>query len=360
MNDQDQEHEEDYFDRLPDALLLLIFNKLIDARSLLRCLAVNRRFASLIPHSDAVFLAIPRPLLDHKGKSALRRHSPQSSLRYFFRKFVFTPIRFLRRAIARSSPPPSSGFGDWYHWPSAALREFGGIKFVHMELPCCGGEIGSDHGGDPLLKWKAEFGTELKSCVVLGASSLRRRSIAPSNSDAKETGEERVDAESESDIGDEELKLRIVWTISALIAASMRHYFVKQMVSDFPMLQSVVITDSTKQGRLCMREKQLTELRESMKSSDSIQSRVERTVIPDLNMKMWHVPVLDLPASGFVMTAATLIVIRPTAAGTDLEGLDTMGDDFDAEEEEKLGAYGEAVKKMMKLKRNYVLEVNSF
>lgn len=358
--EEEEEGEEDYFDLLPDAILHLIFNKLIDARSLIRCLAVSKRFASLISQSDTVFLAIPRPLLDSRRKSRVGRRSPPNSMiRFLFRKFVFTPFRFFRRVVARTSPP-SSGFGDWYYWPSVALKELRGIKFVHMELPCCGDEIGSNHGGGPLLKWKAEFGAELKSCVVLGASSFRRKSIVQSDSEAKETEEEHVESESESEMGDEELKLRIVWTISSLIAASMRHYLVKQMVADFPTLQSVLITDSTKQGRLSMEDEQLTELRDSMKSSTSIRPPVERTVIPDLNMKMWHVPVLDLPASGFVMTAATLVVIRPSAAGMALDGLDKMGDDFDAEEGEKLGAYGEAVRKLMKLKRNYALEVNSF
>lgn len=359
QGDEEEEEEEDYFDLLPDAILHLIFNKMIDARSLIRCLAVSKRFASLISQSDTVFLAIPRPVLDSKGKSRIfmsGRSPANSTIRFLLRKLVITPFRFIRRVISsRTSPESSSGFGDWYYWPSVALKELRGIKFVHVELPCCGDEIGSSLDGGPLLKWKAEFGTELNSCVVLGASSLRRKSIRHSDSDAEER---ELEPESESEMGDEDLKLRIVWTISSLIAASMRHYLVKQMITDFPMLQSVVITDSTKQGRLHMEEKQVTELKTSMKTSNSNR---ERTVIPDLNMKMWHVPVLDLPASGYVMTAATLVVIRPSAAsGTDLDGLGRMGDDFDAEEGEKLGAYGEAVRKLMKFKRNYALEVNSF
>lgn len=363
IQDREEEHvEQDFFDLLPDAILHQIFTKLIDARSLIRCLAVSKRFASLISQSDAVFLAIPRLLFDSKHKSRITPRSlSNSTIRFFFRKFLFTPFRLIRRLITRTSKS-SSGFGDWYYWPSVALKEFKGIKFVHMELPCCGDEIGSNHGGGAVLKWKAEFGAELKSCVVLGASSLRRKSIVESELEVKETEENRLEVESESEMGDEELKLRIVWTISSLIAASMRHYLVKQMVNDFPLLQTVLITDSTKQGRLCMEEKQVMELRESMKSSSSssIGASVERTVIPDLKMKMWHVPVLDLPAAGFVMTAATLVVIRPSGGGMGLDGLDSIGDDFDGEEEEKLGVYGEAVRKLLKLKRNYALEVNSF
>ncbi|XP_038878549.1 F-box protein At4g18380-like isoform X2 [Benincasa hispida] len=356
---QEQHVDQDLFDLLPDAILHLIFTKLTDAPSLIRCLTVSKRFASLTSQSDSVFLAIPRLLLDSKSKSRITRTSQSSStIRFFVRRFLFTPFRLIRRLIARTSQS-SSGFSEWYYWPSVALKELKGIKFVHMELPCCGDEIGSNHNGGALLKWKAEFGSELKSCVVLGASSLRRKSIVESDLEVKETEENRLDLDSESEMGDEELKLRIIWTISSLIAASMRHYLVKQMVNDFPLLKTVLITDSTKQGRLCMEEKEVMELRESMKSSLSSSigaSSVQRTVIPDLKMEMWHVPVLDLPAAGFVMTAATLVVIRPSGGGIGLDGLDSIGDEFDDEEREKLGVYGEAVRKLMKLKRNYALE----
>ncbi|KAJ0451358.1 putative F-box domain-containing protein [Helianthus annuus] len=44
----------DWFDSLPDSLLLLIFNKIGDVKALGRCCAVSRRFHSLIPLVDNV------------------------------------------------------------------------------------------------------------------------------------------------------------------------------------------------------------------------------------------------------------------------------------------------------------------
>ncbi|XP_008450369.2 F-box protein At4g18380-like [Cucumis melo] len=350
-----QNQQQDFFDLLPDSILHLIFTKLTHAPSLIRCLTVSKRFASLISQSDSVFLSIPPLLLIPNPKS---RTTPPS-LRFFFRKFLFNPFRFIRRLITHTSQS-TSRFSDWYYWPSVALKELKGLKSLHIELPCCGDEIGSNHNGGALLKWKAEFGSQLKTCVVLGASSLRRKSVVESESSEvkAETEENRLHSESESEMGDGELKSRIVWTISSLIAASMRHYLVKQMVNDFPLLKTVLITDSAKQGRLCMEEEEVMELRESMKLSSS--SCVERSVIPDLKMKMWYVPVLDLAAAGFVMTAATLVVIKPSGGGMGLDGLERIGDEFDSEDGEKFGVYGEAVRKLMKLKRNYALEVNSF
>lgn len=61
----------------------------------------------------------------------------------------------------------------------------------------------------------------------------------------------------------DELKLRVMWMISSLFAASARHCFLKQFVdnNDHKMLRSVVIADASKQGRLWMRQELLEELR---------------------------------------------------------------------------------------------------
>ncbi|RVW54225.1 hypothetical protein CK203_080119 [Vitis vinifera] len=56
-----------------------------------------------------------------------------------------------------------------------------------------------------------------------------------------------------------------------------------------------------------MGEEQFKELRRSMNPT----APVERTMFPAVRVKLWHVPVLELPASGRVMNGATLIVIRP-------------------------------------------------
>ncbi|BFG35744.1 hypothetical protein CerSpe_220180 [Prunus speciosa] len=46
------------------------------------------------------------------------------------------------------------------------------------------------------------------------------------------------------------LKLRVVWTISSLIAASARHYLLQPIISEHKMLDSLVLTDADGQGVL--------------------------------------------------------------------------------------------------------------
>ena len=40
------------------------------------------------------------------------------------------------------------------------------------------------------------------------------------------------------------LKLRVVWTISSLIAASARHFLLQNIISEHPTLENLILTDT--------------------------------------------------------------------------------------------------------------------
>ncbi|KHN06964.1 F-box protein [Glycine soja] len=60
------EPEIDHFDRLPDSLLLLVFNKIGDVKALGRCCVVSCHFHSLVPQVENVVVA------DGQGVKPLR------------------------------------------------------------------------------------------------------------------------------------------------------------------------------------------------------------------------------------------------------------------------------------------------
>ena len=62
--------EIDHFDRLPDSLLLLIFNKIGDVKALGRCCAVSRRFQSLVPQVDNVVVHVDCVISDDDSSSS--------------------------------------------------------------------------------------------------------------------------------------------------------------------------------------------------------------------------------------------------------------------------------------------------
>ncbi|GMP91351.1 hypothetical protein CsSME_00042088 [Camellia sinensis var. sinensis] len=353
--------EDDEFDRLPDAILRLIFNKLHDAESLSRCNLVCKRFASLIPQVDNVYLTVPRKSLcgsyDQISKSSCIdcSHRSKSLFKSLIRKLITTPFRCLRRIITLKSSS-SSRFDCSYHSPNEILKNFKEIQSLQIELPGYGGEIESINDGDSLLRWRAEFGSHLESCVILGSKSFDTQNH-------KQQQEE--EDEEEAELTDDELKLRVVWTISCLIAASARHYLMQQVVSTHQMLQNVVVTDRSKQGRLNMKREQIEELRSKVNSSAELElsPMLERTPLPALKMKLWYVPVIELPASGCVMRGATLLVIRPVDGEKKVEESDGdlvervwNGEGGGGEEE----VFSEAVWEMMKKKKSYTLEMNSF
>ncbi|KAF5755293.1 hypothetical protein HanRHA438_Chr17g0811031 [Helianthus annuus] len=56
------------------------------------------------------------------------------------------------------------------------------------------------------------------------------------------------------------LKLRVVWTISSLIAVSTSHYLLQPIISEHKTLDSLVLIDVERQGELCMNKGQVEEL----------------------------------------------------------------------------------------------------
>ena len=86
-----------------------------------------------------------------------------------------------------------------------------------------------------------------------------------------------------------------------------------------------------------MDEEEIVQLRESLNGDDSgaASSLTVERVVPDLRMKMWYVPELELPVSRCVLKGATLIVISPagevTTAATKAGGADSGFDGDEAE-----------------------------
>ncbi|XWS73614.1 hypothetical protein CRYUN_Cryun02cG0143700 [Craigia yunnanensis] len=342
------EEDFDYFDCLPDALLLFIFNKLQDAKSLTKCLLVSKRFSSLIPFTNTIFISIPP--LQHLSKP--NRNSTGSyinTLRLLVHNLFLKPLRCFHQIMLPKSATRS--FDSSYYQPNGVLKNFKEMKSLHLELPSHGDELGSGTGAS-FLKWKAEFGSNLKTCIILGATSIQRSNKFSSSSFCLQQKEQECIEET---LTDDELKLRVIWTISCLIAASTRHYLFKKILADhpIPLLQRVLISDANKQGKFYMVKEEIVEMRNSMNSEqDTLESSsLERTPVPELNMKLWYLPMLELPESGYVMRGATL-VIRP------VDGSDSMVGSLDLEGDGE--AFSEAVREMIKVKKSYLMTMSSF
>eukprot|EP00252_Welwitschia_mirabilis_P025795 TRINITY_DN8204_c0_g1_i2.p1 TRINITY_DN8204_c0_g1~~TRINITY_DN8204_c0_g1_i2.p1 ORF type:complete len:344 (-),score=25.81 TRINITY_DN8204_c0_g1_i2:343-1374(-) len=337
----------DQLGQLPDSLLLLIFNKVGDVKALGRCCVMSKRFNALVPQVDNAVVKVDCVIsgedgsLDSKGKGMFAN---------FVRVMlgsILKPLQVLQRIISGKKEILADVS---HHSPSEVLKNFREIRHLGIELP--GAELGVEKGG--LLRWKAEFGNTLESCVIFGAGSVENRA-------SKNPGKRKLyDAESSEDSADGGnipeslyvgggLKLRVVWSISSLIAASARHYLLQEIIHDHPTLKSLILTDADGQGTLYMSAKQLIAFRNKpLAPSGSSQ----RTQVPALNMKLRYAPILEL-SCGTVMQGATLVTITPT-------------DQKAPPRENEVSFTGaferpiEAAAEILARRRTYLLEMNSF
>ncbi|XP_021891163.1 F-box protein At5g46170 [Carica papaya] len=382
----------DLFDRLPDPLLLLVFNKIGDVKALGRCCVVSRRFHSLVPQVENVLVRVDCVISDDdsspssSSSSSSDKSRSAASFANIFR-FVFggivKPLQALGQflgpkrsslispsgscaSLASSSSSSSSlsvGSDDdgeidqggvTHHSPTQVLKNFNEIRFLRIELPS--GELGIDDG--VLLKWRADFGSTLDNCVILGAASVISNSQQVKGSRSWENGADGFCSVSDDNGSIPEsfytnggLKLRVVWTISSLIAASARHYLLQPIIAEHKTLDSLVLTDADGQGVLCMNRDQLEELRVKPLSASSAS---KRTLVPALNMRLWYAPYLELP-DGTVLKGATLVAIRPSEQSASKKEVSDGSWVSTAFEE----PYGTAAKMLVK-RRTYCLEMNSF
>lgn len=344
----------DHLDRIPDSLLLLIFNKVADIKALGRCCAVSKRFNSLVTQVENVVVKVDCVISGEDGGLNARGKGIFGHLVRFMIGSIVKPLQALQHFIG---PRKTILAEVSHHSPAEVLKNFKEVQHLRIELP--GGELGVEDG--VLLKWKAEFGSTLESCVIFGAASVVNKGLK-SGSRKKTQLVSDDDSEGLEGLEDDNgsipdlfyingwLKLRVVWTISSLIAASARHYLLKEIIHDHPTLQSLVLTDADGQGTLCMGREQLCEFRDRPLAASPSSNR---TQVPALNMKLRYAPTLEL-SGGTVMQGATLVTIRPSdqtiAAKKESEGFIVRA--FE-------GPY-RAAAKILARRRTYLLEMNSF
>ncbi|OIW14025.1 hypothetical protein TanjilG_11370 [Lupinus angustifolius] len=387
---QPDRSEIDHFDRLPDALLLLVFNKIGDVKALGRCCVVSRRFHALVPQVDNVIVRVDCVISDDGSTSSNSSSDKTRGTFWNLFRLVFggivKPLQALGQLLgpkrttlvsgsSSSASSPSSSLavgtseedgetdqgGVTHHSPTQVLKNFNEIRLLRIELPS--GELGIEDG--VLLKWRADFGSTLDNCVILGASSVihpKPENGVAFNASADALCSSGVNNNNGVVGGDDNgsipdsfytnggLKLRVVWTISSLIAASARHYLLQPIISEHKTLDNLVLTDADGQGVLHMDRDQLEELRVKPLSA-SLASK--RTLVPALNMRLWYAPHLELP-DGVVLKGATLVAIRPSEQSPKKEPSDVSWVSTAFEEPYRTAA------RMLVKRRTYCLEMNSF
>ncbi|KAG6585288.1 F-box protein, partial [Cucurbita argyrosperma subsp. argyrosperma] len=331
-------HIDDAFDSLPDSIILLIFNSVSDVKTLIRCRAVSKRFNSLVPHSDSLFLKVDCVISSDSD-------SDENSFLYGFFKSVVKSFFDLISPILVQSESQNS--------PAQILRQFIRIQRLEIEFPT--GDLKVERIGG--VKWRAEFGITLRSCVILLFRGIRYESY-----------DETAVADGFDFI--EELKSKVFLTISTLITASARHHVLAEVIEEHLEVESLVLRDREGEGVVEMDKDGLDEWRKSRDRSgedgggvaaEGGEWRRTRTRVPSTTVRMRHLPRVEL-RRGMWMEDATLVVVRPTtnASKDKTDDMEKENDEVAFRTFEGDDVYGEAVGALLKKGRRYQLEMNSF
>ncbi|XP_059460889.1 F-box protein AUF1 [Corylus avellana] len=354
----------DGFDPIPDSLVLLIFNFVSDVKTLIRCRVVSKRFNSLVSQADSLLLKVDR---------VITPESSDADSLSFPLTFIRSILKNLHKLVSHK-PHPTRTHRSLLNLPAQILRGFQGIRDLEIELPS--GDLKLEKNA--AVKWRAEFGKNLRSCVIFGFRELRSSQPSQISADFGEVGFAGG------------LKLRVVWTISALVAASARHHLLREVVKEQKQLERLVLRDKDGEGTVVMDKDGLREFREDpaqLQVSDdlSVVSGGEggqgqgmwerklggRTPVPSVRLRMRHVLKLEVEGGAW-MGGATLVIVKPTSSNWRDDGAQPQqqaleGDVEDEEEKDAElaleafggGVYGEAVRALVKT-RGYLLEMNSF
>ncbi|XP_023741052.1 F-box protein AUF2 [Lactuca sativa] len=327
---------------LPDEIILQIINKLIDLKTLCFCSLVSRRFSSIVLQVDSV--SFTAPLLNSPTSDKITSGDvdgdgfPTKLFRFLINGVVFKPLHLLRRMIvAPSKPLPpiiSSFYGQSFRSAVTFLSKFKGVKSLHIELPC------SSHRGIDnrcLFKWKVKFGNRIESFFFLSPNSI-------SDSDGfhvNGNGDEQ-----DMDLSNDLFRQKVHIAFQCLKDVILRHRMLLYIIKDLPMLEEASITDSGRRGRLSLSGEKLAEVKKGWVSSamETLKSEMNRIEVP-ASVSQCHIPVLDMPISGYVMKGVTLVVMEMNGLHDEKDSL--MNSEDGGSEDKEEAVYTEAVMEIL-------------
>ncbi|XP_058198592.1 F-box protein At4g18380-like [Rhododendron vialii] len=326
---KNNEEAENRFHRLPDDVIVHIFDKVSDIKWLCRCFMASKRFSSLVPRVQT--LSVNSNIWDSFLKSCTDSHSeerenPQGPIflekfsEFFIGTLVFQPLRYFHDAS--------------YPFPFSRLN-FLDLVFQLKQIRSLNLELISDFSDDDdsVFTWGVKFTAEIDSFTFLYAKSLSRTM----NSEAEEDATENIEIAWKEMFHSVKVAKRCAkyagWWLGVL-----SHVFAK-----FPILESVTITDWKNKGvKLCLGGEKLVECRNTLDTKSMISPKLADAWWREQgHARVSYLPVLQLPITGYVMKGVTFVNFKKS--GKDFESNTAMLDAF-AEEQ---GPFLEALEQIL-------------
>ncbi|KAI3804421.1 hypothetical protein L1987_25948 [Smallanthus sonchifolius] len=256
-----------HINRLPDELLLLIFTKLNNAKSLCICNLISKRFSAVVHQTPSISITFP-----HRNSNDRNENLPKKLFNYLSKSFF-------------RKPPPNNFDGALFQSAVDSLKCFQNIRDLRIELP-------SFQQDESILKWHAEFGRGSNVCVILFATYSHQSTSSNHQIQNPDTV-----------LTNQLLQSRIASSNQCFREATWRQHVLRHVVENHRRtLETAEICDSDRKGRVVMKDKQ----------------QLNDLLDPEVKMpasgygKLWHVQLLRLPESRCVLHGATVVAIRRT------------------------------------------------
>ncbi|GFY94291.1 hypothetical protein Acr_09g0007410 [Actinidia rufa] len=326
MNLVVSEGEEDYFNGLPDEVVLLILSKLSEAKCLFRCKLVSKRFASFISQLRLRSLSffVPHIRVPPKYSDLI---TLRSKLWIFLKTLVY---KFLPNLIP-IHPCEIEVDAPSFTSINQFLSNFEQIRSVCLVFPF-------NYEAPFEFKWYAEFtdSKKLDFFVMLSFESI--------DDMKQEEDDEQTDHQHpEGDDNDFETG-HLVHAI--LYQSVMRSYLDDHILKQ--QLQNAEITDVKRRGKVRVRRERIGDYWSlEQKKLESVMEWEDEFWAMGMPFykKVWRVPKLRIGSSRRVMKRAKLVAVRPMHWEADEfeDGLLEAATAFEQEEAE----LGEAVRQML-------------
>ncbi|XP_071730912.1 F-box protein AUF2-like [Rutidosis leptorrhynchoides] len=352
MNNIEKSHRNNSppsLDHLPDEIILLIFNKLNDLKTLCFCHLTSKRFSSITLQVTTISFTPPNlnpnHTFDNTTSTSADVTPPKRIFRSFVNGIVFKPLHLIRRIIVPSSRPLppiiSSFYGESFRSAVSFLCKLDLLKSLCVQLPC---SIHIDNRYS--FRWKVKFGNRIESFMFISSNSIR-------DGGGLIYGNIEEDViESSSELFRKKVHIAFQCLKDVIIRHRMLLYFVKGM----PLLETVSVTDSERRGRVRLSGgRRVGEIRDWIRfAAADMKLEMSRIEVP-VSVSHCYVPELNLPNSGCEMKGVTFVVMQMnTFEGGNGNGNESfMNDDDDYDdyddgiEGKEEAAYNEAVMEIL-------------
>nr|XP_043613634.1 F-box protein At4g18380-like [Erigeron canadensis] len=241
------------FSQLPDDIVVQIYNKIMDLKTLCYCQLISKHLGSMVFQADTISFNVPLPV-DYENMNTC------NDIKLEFDLFCLPDQEESSASDLDSDPAPVLGSDSF----ASAIKFI--KRFMKLKSMCFPSYVNVVPDGVSLFKWKIELGTRVDSLVI---QALNTDGVL----DTEEEGsyEERKDTDEDEEEKDNKSN-KYYKTCCCLMDVVDRLKKLLGCTVEFPLLEEIFIMDSNERGFGTLSGGEIVELRKLLYSYGTSES----------------------------------------------------------------------------------------